>query len=258
MNNHQFNSDQKKANLQSAPEKQNNSSAVSNERAAAAALLSYTNRGATNSMQSNNTNLGMYDANRQSLPSVLNPDALIRNMGINAPESGRLDAAAAADLIRQKMILEEQVRLELLSRLANLENNNMIGINPTSATHSFSNVEDKLKGSSEGKRRYSDVSTGREKRVKMDKDHGSNKGSSRLAEYPLPPLDDKKQSPCVGKLSSFRKTWKRLERMSDMMDDTPADQEAFVSELFSRTLNTPVSVHLRRKMAKLNAEREQE
>jgi hypothetical protein len=56
-------------------------------------------------------------------------------------------------------------------------------------------------------------------------------------QFPCPPLSGKERNPPSLRLSKYRKTWERLERMSDLMDDTAEDQEAFIKEFFIRSLH---------------------
>lgn len=90
------------------------------------------------------------------------------------------------------------------------------------------------------------------KRLSTRQDSGKMKATSSSSHFPLPLLkEDPEQPPVavVGKLSFFRKTWTRLERQSDRMDDTIIDQEAFVKEFFLRTVTSYESDHLKRKVA---------
>lgn len=71
--------------------------------------------------------------------------------------------------------------------------------------------------------------------------------SERKAHFPVPPLIGLARTPVVRALTSLQQTWERLERLSDAMDDTAADQDAFVKELFIRAIYRHKSDHLYKK-----------
>jgi hypothetical protein len=66
-------------------------------------------------------------------------------------------------------------------------------------------------------------------------------GERTTASFPLPRLARAaRNSPMIRtlpQLASFRATWNRVNRICDAMDDTPADREALVKELFLRSLS---------------------
>jgi hypothetical protein len=73
----------------------------------------------------------------------------------------------------------------------------------------------------------------------------------RKVGFPAPPVFGPARIPAVRELTSFTKSWERLERLSDAMDDTAADQEAFVKEFFTRALYRQKSNNLYKRMQAL-------
>jgi hypothetical protein len=74
--------------------------------------------------------------------------------------------------------------------------------------------------------------------------------------FPLPMLSKTKfqqdgQSMSMGCLQSFQTKWERLEWFSDRFDDTVADQTAFVTEFFLRSMTANPTGHMKKKIEKI-------
>jgi hypothetical protein len=75
--------------------------------------------------------------------------------------------------------------------------------------------------------------------------------SELKATFPLPPLKSNVRRPPRVKLSStLKEVWEKFEKMSDAMDDTASDQEAFVKKLFVRSLHRSGLSHLTERIQK--------
>jgi hypothetical protein len=68
------------------------------------------------------------------------------------------------------------------------------------------------------------------------------------AGFPAPPVFGSARSPEIRDMTCLKKIWANFERLSDAMDDTKADQDAFVKELFTRALYRYESDHLCKKV----------
>lgn len=163
-----------------------------------------------------------------------------------------------ADLMRRKLMLEWQGHLELLSSPQNQPLIQPTGNIATdlSQHHLSSGQSSQLPGlftqsmiakslpsssSCEGPptkkaKRMLERSTSTTDKVTVDALVMPLSRSERKADFPGPPVSGNGRKLAVCMLTSLKKTWERLERLSDAMDDTAADQEAFVKEFFTRAL----------------------
>lgn len=184
-----------------------------------------------------------------------------RGGGGNSLDSvGKALQDATNDLLRYQMHAAENARLDAISKLESLKNDT-----PNQTFQMSTNHRDLLSSppqNSSNKRVMSlqtttptissPVLVSRKKTKHEDGLVFPLNKFEKKSHFPLPPItDSKNQSIGVGKMSFFRKTWARLERQSDRMDDTAADQEAFVREFFSRTVGSYQSDHLRKKLASM-------
>jgi hypothetical protein len=181
--------------------------------------------------------------------SRFNDEAMLRGLIASRDTSG-VEELDFNDLLRQRMILAERARLELLSKVALINSQNVMthpGMPPTYCLDSAD------AGIDRGTRRLQSLWAGGPPQKKSRKDKSSSivmslSDAERKATFPLPLMKETKERKVVGKLSFFRKTWARLERHSDRMDDTTADQDAFVKEFFQRSLHSYKSDHLKKRV----------
>ena len=83
--------------------------------------------------------------------------------------------------------------------------------------------------------------------------------SERKATFPLPPLKGPIRRPLkmVKANSTFKQLWEKFEKISDAMDDTASDQEAFVKKLFIRSLHRSGLSHLTERIQQSTSEVEE-
>lgn len=72
--------------------------------------------------------------------------------------------------------------------------------------------------------------------------------AERKASFPAPPIFGSARTLKIGEMTYFKEIWANFERLSDAMDDTKADQDAFVKEFFTRALYCYEPGHLCKKL----------
>jgi hypothetical protein len=76
-------------------------------------------------------------------------------------------------------------------------------------------------------------------------------GAERKASFPLPPLlGSQGRTDTIIITATLTQQWEKYEKLSDAMDDTASDQEAFVKRLFIRSLHRSSLSHLAERIQK--------
>lgn len=200
------------------------------------------------------------------LANVRNED-LLRLRALGALSAGS-QATEVAEIVRRRLAMEWNARNSLLTLpplSPNTAPNTLSYSDPLS--HSFSG---RLSHSAVSSKLISYIQSSRERPSGMEPPLKKARSAlptaaavellppsamKRIAGgYPLPTTFGPANTPRVRDLDSFRQSWERLERLSDAMDDTDADQAAFVKEFFTRTLYCHSNDHILARIQDLRSE----
>jgi hypothetical protein len=148
------------------------------------------------------------------------------------------------DYVRHKMLLDDSVRSLTESRSLNDTKRGHDSLHPPAplnpkllAGTGLINYMNTTLSSSKDNNKCSPTTCGKHNAGPLQKKARISPAVVAKARFPCPSLSEKEPKPASLGLTEYRKTWERLERMSDMMDDTAEDQEAFIKEFFIRSLH---------------------